>query len=65
VREAQAVGYTSDVAVTQQHLSEWACGDSLPNVALLDIRLPDVPVLYVTLPDFPFVEARLQGSAGE
>jgi hypothetical protein len=60
MREAEAVGHTSDVDVNQQLLIESAGGDSLSNVPLPDVPLPDVRLSNVNLP-----EARLDGLVGE
>jgi hypothetical protein len=75
LRQAEAVGNTSDVDVNQQLLIESADGDSLSDVPLLnvplpevplpDVPLPDVPLPDVPLPDVPLPEVRPVGSVGE
>ena len=65
LREAEAVGNTSDMDVDQQLLSESAGGDSLSNVPLPNITLPNVPLPDVPLPDVRLPGARLVGSVDE
>jgi hypothetical protein len=64
-RAAEAAGNTSDADMDQQRLIDLACGDSLPDVPLLDVPLPDVPLFDVPLPDVSLPDARPDSSVSE
>jgi hypothetical protein len=53
LREAEAAGKTSAVAVEQQLISKSASGDSLS-----DVPFPDVPLINVALPNVPQPDMR-------
>jgi hypothetical protein len=59
LREAEAAGNTSHVAVEQQLLGKSAGGDSVPDVPLLDVPLVDVLLPNVPLPDVPLPDVPL------
>jgi hypothetical protein len=74
-QEAEAAGNISHINVEQQLHREWAGGDSLPDVLLLEVGLPrvafpdvplhDVPLPHVPLPDVLLPEEKPDGSVGE